>query len=150
MLIVTCNLANLTIFKVYMKGQVENSKCNEWVCKCIDCLEKETVSEFEGWLDILKEQQSCIWSGRIQWRKIEIYNQKFSYISFKPFHCYFLTILVVIPKSLSRVSLTTISNSSNKVIVPLNCSKDLLQPLLTRRLIPLTRSQLIVCFVTFN
>ena len=54
---------------VYMKGQVENSKCgNEWMneqtCKLI-VWEGKCEVNFEGWLDILEEQQRYIRLGRI-------------------------------------------------------------------------------------
>ena len=44
-----------------MKGQVENSKCmNERAWKWNDCLRKKVRENFEGWSDILEEQQSYI------------------------------------------------------------------------------------------
>ena len=46
---------------VYMKSQVENSKCeswnewmNEWACKWINW-EGKCEAKFEGWLDILED-----------------------------------------------------------------------------------------------
>ena len=56
---------------VYMKGQVDNSKCesmNEWMSEHASGLiiwEGKCEANFEGWLDILEEQQSYIWWGRI-------------------------------------------------------------------------------------
>ena len=70
-MIVSCKWVGLIIWKVYIKDQVENCKCvrmcesewmNERACKW---LFEKVRENFEGWLDILEEQQSYIQLDRI-------------------------------------------------------------------------------------
>ena len=102
-MIVTCIWADLIIWMVYMKGQVANFESrNGFWC------------DFERWTNywrewILKDGQRSLRSskaisnqGRSNGVEQRFVISKFSCILFRSFHCYFLTIVAVIPKSLKQ------------------------------------------------
>ena len=126
---------------------MENGINMIWMWRWIDYLWEKTLKD--GQISLRSSKAIFDQEGSSGAEQRSIINN-FSCISFRSFHCYFLIIVAVIPKSLNRVGLTTIfvnpltrwqfhwivlktsnkatsnrvNKSSNKVIFLLNYLKD--------------------------